>query len=226
MKQSRARAGRFLRVGWREDRIVAMNILAVFLVLGAAIMPLAAQGHSSDAAPRQLGFEVSDYTDPHGKAWIHLSGEFECEYAESVQDIVSTLRDFAGTPRVFSRIEEVRVRSTAGTTVVTEQRSAVRVLGFAFVSNLVFRNELASSGSKAATVSFELIEGDGSCLATRGAWELVDRSVDMSPRTYARFRLESYVEPRFPGQAAIMRGFGAGDMKRTMRELGQATKRS
>ena len=53
-----------------------------------------------------------------------------------------------------------------------------------------------------------------------------DRSDTSGPATYIRFTLDSYVEPRFPGQATIMRGFGAADIRKVIRELGQSILRS
>jgi hypothetical protein len=143
-----------------------------------------------------------------------------------MEEVIAKLWDFTGSPRTFSRIEAVRLRSDTGTEAVTEQRTAVRVLGLAFISNLVFHNALARKGPAAATIRFETIETDGSCLSTEGAWDLEDRSDPAGPATYVTYSLDSFVEPRFPGQAAIMRAFGQGDIKRVMRELGQAIARS
>jgi hypothetical protein len=202
-------------------------ILALIVALGVSSLAASTgESHHAFSPARQVEFEVSDYRDSQGKTWIHLHGRFECEYGQTVDDIVATLRDFENAPKVFSRIEAIKVRSVAGSIVVTEQRSAVRVLGLAFISNLVFKNELEQRDSDSAKVSFELVESDGSCLSTLGSWTLEDRSGPSGPTTYAIFMLDSLVQPRFPGQAAIMRSFGAGDLKRTMRELGLSVKRS
>lgn len=208
---------------------ITRGAAALLCVLGFCAfpaMPRAQEAAAGYGVPRPLLFEVSDYRDAGGKHWIRLACDFECLYPRRMETIVSTLWDFEGSPKIFSRIEAVRVRSETGTTSVTEQRTAVRVLGLAFISELVFGNAIVRRGPGAATVSFETIETDGSCLSTKGAWELEERSGLPSPSTYVRFHFESYIEPRFPGQAAIMRGFGAGDIKRTMRELGQAMGRS
>jgi len=199
---------------------------ALVLALCALARPQGAQSAARQDPPRQLAFEVSDFRDAQGKDWIHLSGEFECDYAEKMDAVLAILWDFPEAPRVFSRIEAVRVRSSSTTRAVTEQRSAVRLLGFAFISDLVFDNVLAKRGEGEASVSFELLESDGSCLSTSGNWELRDLSGPAGPRTNAKFTLDSYIQPRFPGQTAIMRGFGAEDMRKTMRELGEAIERS
>jgi len=218
-----------MRVASRSPGPIAPLLLfslRMVLPLGLGCAPMLAAAEAAQSPARELGFEVSDFHDAQGKYWIHVSGKFACDYAQAMDDVIATLWDFADAPRVFSRIEAVRVRSSSAGAAVTEQRTAVRVLGLAFISNLVFRNALKRTGTGAAVLSFELLESDGSCLATRGAWELANEPGPSGPRTHAEFWLDTYVEPRFPGQAAILRGFGAGDMRRTMRELGLAIKRS
>jgi hypothetical protein len=209
-----------------KTRYRATRRLAVLLGLLALALSSVSQVAGNTGVPRQKRFEVSDYSDSRGRRWIRLRSEFECSYREKMDDIVATLWDFPRSPKVFSRIEAVRLRFDTGTKAVTEQRTAVRVLGFAFISNLVFENTLTRPSPGAATVAFEMIETDGSCLSSKGGWTLEDRSGPGGPATYATFRIESLVEPRFPGQAAIMRAFGAADAKKAMRELGQATARS
>jgi hypothetical protein len=181
---------------------------------------------SGSGSARQLRFEVSDFKDPQAKRWIHLSCEFDYTYRESMENVITALWNFKDSPKTFSRVEAVRVRSDTGTMAVTEQRTGIRILGFAFISNLVLRNALVRRGPGAATFSYESIETDGSCLSTTGAWEMEDRTDSSGPATYIRFTLDSYVEPRFPGQATIMRGFGAADIRKVIRELGQSILRS
>ena len=200
-------------------------ILLAFCVVAASPAVPQTKAAAGPAAARQLRFEVSDYRDPQGKRWIHLSCEFEYSYQARMEDIIVTLWDFPRAPKIFSRIESVRVLSDTGTVAVTDQRTAVRVLGLAFISNLVFRSTLTRRNPDSTTLSYETIKTDGSCLSAAGAWYLEEKSASSGPSTYARYSLESYVEPRFPGQAAIMRGFGAADVKKVMRELGQAMAR-
>lgn len=170
-----------------------------------------------------LGFNVSDYRDLDGKRWIHMNCEYEAQYSLRMEDLIATLRDFPRSPKVFSRVEAVRVRSEINGIAITETRTAVRVLGFAFVSNLVFKNCLERKGLSEATVTFEMIETDGSCLSTKGTWTFEDNSGTGGPLTLARYTIDTYVEPRFPGQAVIMRSFGAADVKKVMLELGAAS---
>ena len=196
--------------------------LLLFVLAASALAAEAPRGLRDS---RMLSFKVSDYRDPGGRRWIRMSCECEGHFRESVDDLVATLWDFPRSPRVFSRIEAVRVRSEADGAAVTEQRSAVRVLGFAFVSNLVFSNRVSRDGPGDATVSFEMIETDGSCLSVKGCWTFEDDPGPEGRATLARYSIDSLVEPRFPGQETIMRIFGAADIGRLMRELGAAVAR-
>jgi hypothetical protein len=177
---------------------------------------------SSSGSARPIRCEVSDYRDVDGKRWIHMVAEFEGEIPCAMDEIIGTLWDFEGSPRMFSRIEAIRVRSDDGSVAVTEQRTGVRVLGFSFISNLVFKSVLERPAPAKAEVGFEMVESDGSCLASRGGWLLEDRGEAGRPSTYLRYSLDSLVEPRFPGQATILRMFLAGDIRKLFRELGAA----
>jgi hypothetical protein len=203
--------------GWRR------RLASLFFVLAASV--LAAEAPRGLRDSRLLSFAVSDFRDSGGKRWIRMSCEYEGHYKESVDDLVATLWDFPRSPRVFSRIEAVRVRSDADGAAVTEQKSAVRVLGLAFVSNLVFSNRVSRDGPGDATVSFEMIETDGSCLSAKGCWTFEDDPGPDGGATLARYSIESCVAPRFPGQEAVMRIFGAAEIGRLMRELGAAVAR-
>jgi hypothetical protein len=41
--------------------------------------------------------------------------------------------------------------------------------------------------------------------------------------TYVRYKLDSYVAPKYPAQEWIMRRFGDGDIRRVLRDLYKAT---
>ena len=192
----------------------------ILIALSSAVF--ATEGVTSS---RLVSFDVSDYRGLDGKRWIHMTCEYEARYSESMDELIATLRDFPRTPQVFSRVEAVRVRSETNGIAITETRTAVRVLGFAFVSNLVFKNSLERSGPREATERIEMIESDGSCLSTKGAWEFVDESGAGGPSTFARYTIDTYADPRFPGQEIIMRNFGAADIKKAMLELGAAVSR-
>jgi hypothetical protein len=170
---------------------------------------------------RQVSFNVCDYRDDKGKVWIHLSSEFEGAYRAKMDDLVAILWDFKDSPKTFPRIEEVRVRSDDGTTAVVEQRTGVHFLGLSYISNLVFRNVISRDG-KTAVFKFESIEVDDTTLSSSGSWFFEDRSDASGCTTYVRYTVDSFVAPHFPAQAAMMRRFGADDIRALFRQLGEA----
>jgi hypothetical protein len=173
---------------------------------------------------RQVSFSVSNFRDDKGKPWIRVSGVYEGAYRAKLEDVIATLWDFESSPKTFPRIEAARVRSDNGTTAVIEQRTGVHVLGLSYVSNLVFRDVL-SRGDKTALIRFESVEVDDTTLSSKGSWSLEDRSDSGGSATYVRYTVETYVAPRFPAQAAIMRSFGPEDVRALIRQLGEATAR-
>jgi hypothetical protein len=174
-------------------------------------------------APREIAYSVSDYRDPNGKQWLRMSGEFEGSYRAGMNDILATIWDFSDSPNTFSRIESVRMRSDTGTIAVFEQRTMVRILGFSYFSTAVFMDALVRTGPLSAVVDFETIEVDDTMLSTKGSWTVEDRSDASGCSTYVRYTIESYINPEFPLQAAIMRIFGGEDLLKLLRELGEAT---
>jgi hypothetical protein len=171
---------------------------------------------------KQLRFSVSDYRDPQGKSWIRLSGECEGAYRQSIDDLVATLWDFANAPKTFARIDSCRLIADDGRTAEIEQNTGVRILGLAFLSRAVFRDTLIRDEDTAA-ISFESIDVDDTMLSSKGEWLLEDRSDSSGCATYVRYKLESIVEPRFPGQLYIMRQFGPADMQALLKQLNEAT---
>jgi hypothetical protein len=221
---TRAWEGSLARSGRRRP---IRSLAALCLLASAALL----RGDPSPAAPglgepRQLRFEVSDYLDPGGGKWIRLLGEFECAYRAKLDRVLSILWAFSESPSVFTGIDSVRVRSDDGKRAVTELRTAVRILGFVFASGQVLNQSLSRPSPGSAAIEFEAIETDGSSLSTKGSWSLEERQDPSGPSTYVRYSLEAVVQPRFPGQLLIMRSFGAGDLKKVMRELGKAIDRS
>jgi hypothetical protein len=174
---------------------------------------------------RELSFDVAKYRAPDGKRWIRMSAVYESAYRASMEDIIAALWDFEDAPKTFSRIEAVRLRSDTGTEAVIEQRTGIRVLGFSYLSNLVFRERLKREGPRSAVIDFETIEVDDTTLSSGGSWTLEEVSDDSGPLTRVRYSLECCVEPKFAAQEFIMREFGGGDLRKLMRELGAATAR-
>jgi hypothetical protein len=188
-------------------------------------IPVSADFPSLLGVERELAFDVRSRHTPDGKRWIRLCGEYDSVYRASIDDVIAALWDFEGSPKTFSRIMATRVRSDDGTVAVIEQRTGVRVLGFSYLSNLVFRDLLSRDGPKSATLEFEAIEVDETTLSSRGSWTLVESDDESGPLTYVRYFLDSYVKPKYPAQEWIMRQFGGGDMRRVIRELYKATKK-
>lgn len=224
--------------GFRELAIDGGRMTRAYLRICAFSLALALCGASAWAgdslpardlkgllgAQRQLYFSVSDYKDAQGKAWIRVSGGYEGAYRARMEDVIATLWDFKGAPQTFPRIEATRVRSDDGRVAEIEQRTGVHVLGFSYITNLVFR-DILRRGDKTAVIDFESIEVDGSVLSTKGTWSLEDRSDAAGCATYVRYTLESFVAPRYPAQAVIMRQFGGEDIRALIQQLGEATAR-
>ena len=203
------------------------------LVLGGANitaedLPLAPPeaGVELFGAVRMIDFEIVSFVDPAGKKWIGLKASCETAIRAPMESIIAKLWDFEGSSKVFSRIEAVRVRSNDGTQAVTEQRTAVRMLGAAYVSNLVYLDTIARRADGTAEVGFEMIETDGSCRSAKGGWDLREFADGAGKATFVRYWIESDVAPMVPAQAFIMRSFGAADVRKTARELCAAMDRS
>ena len=194
-----------------------------FLIIVALSSSLSAFGADVllPGCQRQVSFNVSDYRDDKSRQWIRLSGEFEGFYRAKMDDLIAILWDFKDSPKTFPRIEAVCVRSDDGTTAVVEQRTGVHVLGLSYISNLVFRNVISRDG-KTAVFKFESIEVDDTILSSSGSWFFEDRSDASGCATYVRYTVDSFVSPRFPAQAAIMRRFGADDIRALLQQLGEA----
>jgi hypothetical protein len=170
---------------------------------------------------RRIDFDVTR-ENAEGRDWIRMRADFETAYKASLEDAVAIIRDFEAAPRIFSRVDSVRLRSDDGVTAVTEQRTAVRVFGICFISDLVFRIELERPGPSEAVIRFESIATDGSLLKSSGSWSLEELVSGAAPVTYLRYRADNWVAPRSIGQEAAMRAFGAQDMRKVLRELGRA----
>jgi hypothetical protein len=154
-----------------------------------------------------------------------MSASCECAYRVGMKDILATIWDFADSPKTFPHIESVRIISDSGTTAEFEQSTAIRVLGLAYVSNLVFRDKITRRGLGSATVSFDTIKVDDGTLSINGLWTLEDRSDASGAATYVRYDIESVVWAKYPAQAVIMRRFGSADLKKLLRDLGAAVAR-
>jgi hypothetical protein len=175
--------------------------------------------------PRTIGFEVHSEKAADKRTWISFSAQIESVFRCPMAKIMETLWDFESSPKVFKRIESVRVRSDDGTVAVTEQKSVIRVLGVSYVSELVFENEQRKTGDTTAVFTFKAVEVDANTKSTAGSWrmeEFVDSSGTVSTRIV--YTVESVVAATVPGQEFFIRSFGEGDIKNLMRELATAVK--
>ncbi len=171
---------------------------------------------------RTLSYEARLVALADGSSWIRNGTEIRAVFAGRLEDLVALLCDYEGSPKVFPRIESVRVRSSEGGVAVTEQRSIVRILGFEYVSNLVFRNELKRASPTAASLTFTMIDGDGSCRSVEGGWDLESLESGGPQAVLVTYRCDMLVLPRYPLQLQIMQLFGKADYEHMVSELGSA----
>ncbi len=171
---------------------------------------------------RTLGFMVKLVTLSDGSRWIRNSVEVETVLLGRLDDLIGLLSDYQDSPKIFSRIASVRVRSTEGDVAVTEQKSVVKALGFQYSSTLVLRNVLTRLSPTSATLSFGMIGSDGSCRSSTGGWRLHAFELGGKSAIHVTYRTDMLVRPDFPMQLQIMQLFAQGDFEHMMRELEKA----
>ncbi len=167
-------------------------------------------------------YEVDDYRDESGTRWIRLTSVFDTAYRAPLESVLAVLWDFRRFPERFSRIESVRVRSESADSAVIEQRTAVRVLGISHVTELTYLMELERPAAGAAILRFSSVEVDDSTRSSAGAWTLAEVADPSGPITVLRHAAETVVKPKYPSQAALMRRFGAKDLRHVLQEIGAA----
>jgi len=199
------------------------GLLLVLLLPGLAAAEAPSPREGARQAPRKISFEVERLASPDGRDWLAMRSENEAVYPYGIEEVAGLLRDFEAGSEIFSRVGEVRLLADDGKVAEYVQTSVVRVLGLTFVSKLTFRNETEWEGRERVIFRFRAIETDGSAYSSEGSWELESLG---EGSTLVRYRAETWVEPRFPGQEGIMRAFGAADFQRVMRELGRALERA
>jgi hypothetical protein len=198
--------------------------LALICVAASAAEPSDCAGRFSDP-PKELRFEVNSERSGSGERLIRIEAEFESVFRCRIGDIIRTLWDFEGMPKVFGRVEAVRVRAMGPEYAITEQRTAIRVLGFSYVSNLVFENRIARIGDESALMSFETIEVDRTTRSSGGSWYLEERSDPSGTSTLVRYSIDSLVVSGFAAQELVMRRFGEKDVANVVEELAAAVAR-
>jgi hypothetical protein len=212
--------------GRRAPAFVTLGMFSASIAFGQGAESLASRDATGLlGSPRELAFDVSRVRAADEKDWIRLSSVFECAYRAGIESVIATLWDFRSAPKVFSRIEAVRIRSDTGACAVIEQRTGIRILGLSYLSNLTFRETLSRTGPRSATLGFESIEVDDTTLSSRGSWTLEEAGDASGSVTCVRYEAETCVAPAFPGQEWIMRRFGERDFRKVMLEVGEATDR-
>lgn len=209
-------------------RARAPKILIFLLFYAAACADLSSAPKAKEppfcASPDTVRFDVFSERGSDKRTWIDLSAEVEAVFRCPVEPILETLWDFESSPGVFKRIESVNVRSDDGKVAVTEQKSAIRVLGLSFESSLVFENEMIRNGDGTAVFMFKTIEVDAITRSVTGSWYLEEFADAAGVATRVRYSMQSYVESAFLGQEWIMRSFGEGDIENVVRELATAVR--
>jgi hypothetical protein len=193
----------------------------------AQAWPALAEAPPDDAASllgrvRTISFEAKLVTLADGSKWIKNSVDVETVLPGRLDDLIELLCDYRDSPKVFSRVATVQVRSTEGDVAVTEQKSVVKALGFQYSSTLVLRNVLERLSPTSARLSFAMIGGDGSCRSSSGGWNLKELELGSGPAVFVEYHTDMLVRPDFPMQLQIMQLFGKGDFEHMMRELEKA----
>ncbi len=207
-------------------RVGALRLLAAAFLAASACPGLAAASKAK-ALPfcyplNTVRFDVLSERGSDKRTWIDMSAEVDAVFRCPVRPILEVLWDFESSPRVFKRIESVKVRSDDGRIAVTEQKSAIRALGLSVESSLVFENELIRNGDGSAAFMFRTIEVDEATRSVTGSWYLEEFADAEGVATRVRYSVQSNVESTFPGQEWIMRSFGEGDIEDMVRELASA----
>lgn len=213
-------------------------LLALFIAAAPAQEPVILGGPSASAAlpappgaaavrallasgPRVLSYEVGRSED--GK-WIRLSSVCEAAYPVPAATLKAILEDYAGAPKVFSRIGWVKILDRYPDGALTEQYSGVLAFGFKFYTTNRFHQWTSREGPY-INLHFEQVTSGGTMRGCDGAWSLVDRSGSEGPLSFLHYAIAFETLAQFPGQEAVMRNFGESDILRVLKELGEAAGR-
>ena len=171
---------------------------------------------------RPLYFAVSK---DEASSAILLKARYETAIAAGLDEVIAVLRDFEKSPETFSRIDSIDLISNDGVEAITDQTTAIRVLGISYVSVARFRSRIDRLSPTEAFISFESIRTDSKLIKSTGSWRLRELLNGNSVLTHVDYRLETLVPARVIGQEFVMRSFGGADVARTLRELSAAVAR-
>ena len=170
--------------------------------------------------PRMLSYEVKSGTE---SGWITLSASCESAYAASATTIEKILENYVGAPKIFSRIDWVRIVDRLPDGAITEQSSGIKAFGLKFYPVTRF-HQWTSRDADYINMNFIQVASGGTLKNCYGAYSVADRSTADSPLCYFHYSISFEARLEFPGQEAIMRNFGAADIERVVTELGEAAK--
>lgn len=200
------------------------------------------QGHS---------FSVVQERTTDGRPWIVMKAEYSAVLQAKPEEILAVLSAYEDIPSVFKRITRVEVIYDKGAEARTRQTTTVRALGLAFTNTLEFllRYERPSPGTVKQT--FTMVGSDGSSLKSEGSWTIESLApapaaafaepagaaaallpasgagpASPAPRCKVLYKVENWLEPRYPLQETIMRAFGSRDMEDLFIQLADAVRRN
>lgn len=206
-----------------------LELLAFLLVLSAPLSPqaLGAQEIPSDwreivDEPRKLSFEAEALGLLDGERWIRVSGFYEVALHAPLAAVLDACwLGMDESARIYSRVEWSRVLRRSDYEVVGEQVAGVRVMGFEYLSRASFLNELERPAPNVARVSWSLLDSDGSMRRSVGWWYFAEIRSGPDPVTYVEYFTDGEILGLFPGQLALMRAFGPGDLERMLGEFSE-----
>lgn len=168
--------------------------------------------------PRMRSYAVGRSED--GK-WIRLTAQAETAYPVGASTITEIIENYVGASKVFSRIGWVKIIDKLDNGAITEQFSGVKAFGFKFYTTNRF-HQWTSDTNDYTVMHFLQIASGGTMRNCSGYWAVADRSTPGEPLCYLDYSLSFEALDQFPGQEAVMRGFGEADVLRALKELGQA----
>ena len=171
--------------------------------------------------PRMLSYAVTRGED--GK-WLHLAAEAETAYPVRAATIAGIVQNYVGASKIFSRIGWVKILDRQDNGTITEQYSGVKAFGFKFYTTNRFRMWTSGVGDY-TVMHFLQVESGGTMRNCSGYWAVVDRSTADEPLCYIHYGLSFEALDQFPGQEAVMQGFGEEDVLRALKELGQTAEK-
>jgi hypothetical protein len=198
--------------------------LIAALVLLSSQAPLPSPEHLAALLDRAQAkfYDASLITLADGSSWIKTQADIEGVFPGTVDDAVAVFKDYENSPKVFSRVASVKVRTRGPDFVVTEQLNVVKALGLSYKSLIVFKNAVKRPSPDEAQSTFVMIDSDGTTKSVDGGWKVRATTVGGEGVIYVEHYNTMLIAPNFPLQLQIMQSFGKADYERVMKEFGAA----